>query len=225
MFGLKDSRPERASSIARVIYDEGYHGGNRSEDDKLTQPERLETEKCLLCGLPDSADHWLHKCSFRGLRVIRKAVLHTLQLQVTECRQQGALHRRLSYIFQSILHTTDEPSRIWTANWSRHQEAQLADCCDASLLASISATDLKGILRPLEETLAQGALNLWQCKVVNERSVEPTVQRKQPTTPALIGPEASGTPAEPGSTLVTQRTTVDVPRMSKTKRQRERIVI
>ena len=69
-FGLRAARPERASSIARVIYDKTYYGGNCSKDDNLAPDKRLDTEKRLLCGLPDSVDHWLHKCSFRGLRAI-----------------------------------------------------------------------------------------------------------------------------------------------------------
>ena len=83
VFGLKNARLERASSIARVIYDKGYHGGNWGKDDKLTLDERQATEKCLLCGLADSADHWLHMCSFTGLRAIRDAVISSLQLHVT----------------------------------------------------------------------------------------------------------------------------------------------
>ena len=78
VFSLSAARPERASSIDRVMHDKGYHGGNRGKDNKLTPDKCYKTEKFLLCGLPDSADHWLHKCSFRGLRIICDAVLSSL---------------------------------------------------------------------------------------------------------------------------------------------------
>ena len=107
MSGLRAVRPERASSITRVINDKGHHGENRGKNDKRAIDKRFKTEKYLLCGLPDSADQWLHNCSFKSLRAINDAVLRSLQLKDTECRQLGPLHRRLSYVFQSILYTTD----------------------------------------------------------------------------------------------------------------------
>ena len=63
MFGLMDARPEPNLAIAQVKYDKGHHGGNRGQNDNLSPDDRLATEKCLFCILPDSADHWLHNAS------------------------------------------------------------------------------------------------------------------------------------------------------------------
>ena len=132
-----------------------------------------------------------------------------------DCRQKGSLHRRASYVFQSVLHTTDEQKRIWTANWPRNQEAQLVECCDRSLLANISPLDLKGILRPLEEKLAHGVLNLWHCKVEYDRSIKAVALRRQ-LTPLLVSPmEAPECQPAQNSTPSTLGSTTEVACLSK----------
>ena len=75
----------------RVLYEKGYHGGIRAKDTTVSPDQRSATEKCLLCSLSDSADHWLHLCPFRGLRIIRDSVMSALQTAVTDLRHQGPL--------------------------------------------------------------------------------------------------------------------------------------
>jgi len=65
----KTSRLKLASAN-RLIWDRGWHGGNRS---KTTCPTDQSPEKwigCGACGLPDSQNHWIRKCQDIAFRNI-----------------------------------------------------------------------------------------------------------------------------------------------------------
>ena len=49
----------------------GHHGGNRAKNKALLPDEREATRKCLLCGIPDSSDHWLNECMFGHMQKLR----------------------------------------------------------------------------------------------------------------------------------------------------------
>ena len=181
VFQLIGATPAKATTITRVIYDKGYHGSSRAKDNTLTPVQRSATEKCILFGLPDSSDHWLHLCPFRGLHMIRDSVMSALQTAVTDLRHQGPLKIELSFAYLSLLKGTNEPNRIWTANWSRQQIASLASSFDTDLLKGLKMRDLTAILIPLEGILAQGALSQWHCKVVSERTATMTLTHRQLT--------------------------------------------
>jgi hypothetical protein len=110
-----------ASSRVRIIYDKGYLGGNRAKDSKLSDEERSLARRCILCGQDDSQDHWLHFCTHSTLASLRQTILTELNSKITAYRSLSTIHRQLSTAFKSLLMETDEPARIWTANWSHKQ--------------------------------------------------------------------------------------------------------
>ena len=121
IYDLQNTSIDMAASKIRIIYDKGYHGGNRAKDDKLSMHDRLQTQACLLCHRPDSQDHWLHSCPHSTLAHLRTTIITELNQQLTAMRDISPLHRRLGATFKHIFTTTSDPARIWTANWSLSQ--------------------------------------------------------------------------------------------------------
>ena len=118
VYGLKQTHSNSLSTKIRIIYDKGYHGGNRAKNTSITLAEREIARTCRLCQKPDSQDHWLQECDFGPLRRLRNDIMTSLNQQLLAFRDKSALHRQLSIGFKHVLMTTQDPARIWTGNWS-----------------------------------------------------------------------------------------------------------
>jgi hypothetical protein len=143
VYQLKTAADNVATTKVRIIYDKGWHGGNRAKDESLSIDEKSLTGKCRLCNQQDSAAHWLHMCPARAVTMVRDSIFQTLQQEVTRYREKSPLHRQLGYSFQNILKTTAEPHRIWTSNWSQQQIQQLANSVPPALLAPLTLVKLQ----------------------------------------------------------------------------------
>ena len=208
VYRLTRAGAAKASMKSRIIFDKGYHGGNRAKNDRLTDSERTATRACVLCGLPDSQDHWLHSCDFPACRTIRAEVLTDLNKKLLDYRELSALHRQLGQGFKDVLTTTADPARIWTGNWSTCQIATLSASYNTQLTNDLEMSKLEAILVPLERILADGAINLWHCKVVNEKVISrsdntkraaPCLSRTTPggdTSPLPSGPKKQSPPTK-----------------------------
>ena len=117
--------------------------------------------------------------------------------------------------------TTNMPARIWTANWSLIQIQELENQINLNLLERLQLKDIKGILLPLEKILADGAMDLWQCKTVSERQIQSKNVPKKPTN------DGEATPRK--NTKATKTSTVggslDGRNMTKEMRRRATIPI
>ena len=171
VYGLKQAHSNSLPTKIRIIYDKGYHGGNRAKNTSITPAEREIARTCRLCQKPDSQDHWLQECDFGPLRRLRNDIMTSLNQQLLAYRDKSALHRQLSIGFKHVLMTTQAPARIWTGNWSSEQIDLLTNLINPTLLEKLQKTTISSILQPLEKILAEGAQNLWQCKVIQERKV------------------------------------------------------
>ena len=178
MYGLRKAPSNSASTIIRLIYDKGYHGGNRAKNKSLSTSDREQTRKCCLCQMPESQNHWLHECNHGPLRTLRASVFADLNRHLLVYREKSSLHRQLGTGFKHILMSTSEPARIWTGNWSLQQIQLLSSLIDPELLATLQPNTLASIVLPLEKILAEGALNLWQCKVMQERKLPVSVKSR-----------------------------------------------
>ena len=61
----------KLATINRLIWDKGWHGGNRA---KTMTPTHLSDEAwigCGDCGMPDSQNHWIRECTAEHIRSIR----------------------------------------------------------------------------------------------------------------------------------------------------------
>ena len=128
VFSMRSASAAVAGTKSRVMYDKGYHGGNRAKNDGLTPEEKEKAGQCLLCGQPDSQDHWLHHCANKCMVRIRDDILADLNRTITSYRDINPLHRQLGFAFKHVLMQTKQPSRIWTANWSMEQIISAIAC-------------------------------------------------------------------------------------------------
>ena len=118
--------------------------------------------------------------------------MSALQMAVTNLRHKRPLKKQLSFAYISLFKSTNNPNRIWTANWSQQQITVLASSFDINLLKGLKMPDLTAILTPLEEILTQDALSLWHGKVVNEHTGTMALTHRQlvlvPTANAASDP-------------------------------------
>ena len=84
VFNLEQASLSLTSTRVRIIYDKGFHGGNRAKNDKLSLVDRLKTRACILCRTPDSQDHWLHYCSHSTLANLRTSIVTELNVTLTK---------------------------------------------------------------------------------------------------------------------------------------------
>jgi len=187
VYEVNRSSPNSISSRIRTIYDKGHHGGNKAKNESLTPEQRAEARKCLLCGMPDSNNHWLHECSFGAIRKLRLEIMGDINRILLSYREKSTLHRQLGTAFKQILTTTSSPARIWTGNWSMQQNEEFEHMINPELLTLFTPNTLTNIILPIERILAEGALNLWQTKVVQERRLPHHEPSKFPSH----GPSAS----------------------------------
>ena len=103
------------------------------------------------------------------MQKLRLEIYADLNRLLLAYRERSTLHRQLGTAFKQILMTTSSPSRIWTGNWSTQQIEDLENMINPELIQSLQPSALSTIPLPLEKIIAEGALNLWQCKVVQER--------------------------------------------------------
>jgi len=61
----------KLASAARLLWDNGWHGGNSAKSVCPADHEPDAWTGCGECGLPDSQNHWLRVCIEESLRVIR----------------------------------------------------------------------------------------------------------------------------------------------------------
>ena len=229
IFQLRRASASHASTKTRIIYNKGFHGGNRAKDDSLTPEEKSNIGACILCQQPDSQDHWLHTCPHSTVDKIRQEVFADLNRILMAYHGKGTLHHQVGQAFKSILQTTAQPSRIWTANWSQLQIAALERSINPDLLRGLEMKDFSKILQPLERILAEGALSLWHMKQCEEKrrtalrqpSPRSGLPRRSLTNVPQPDPPSSPTLERPGSLYRHPRR----PPMSRVKRRQERVPI
>ena len=67
----------------KIIYDQYWHGGNRSKG--LGQRDLITTEKaaCDLCGCQDSQKHMILECDHAAMTTLREAAIDIIKGNIT----------------------------------------------------------------------------------------------------------------------------------------------
>jgi hypothetical protein len=61
----------KLASSARILWDKGWHGGNRAKSKCPTGQQLEEWIGCGECGQPDSQSHWIRECNVESMREMR----------------------------------------------------------------------------------------------------------------------------------------------------------
>eukprot|EP01041_Mallomonas_annulata_P042132 gene42132-biopygen6360 len=121
------------STFGRLIYDKGWHGGNRKK--RIRMPGYKEEDAlCVICGMADSQYHWICECKGANLKeeraVLRKDaralamdILETIT--VVDSADTETLHALAcsinSYYLRHIDNPVENSERIWLNNWNPEQ--------------------------------------------------------------------------------------------------------
>jgi exonuclease III len=63
----------KMANLNRLIWDRGWHGGNRAKTTSPMGTTQEEWISCGDCGLPDSQNHWIRECSAEHIKTVRIA--------------------------------------------------------------------------------------------------------------------------------------------------------
>jgi len=61
----------KLATMSRILWDKGWHGGNRAKSTCPMNSEPADWIGCGDCGLPDSQSHWIRECMEETTRAIR----------------------------------------------------------------------------------------------------------------------------------------------------------
>ena len=75
--------------MGRLIYDKGWHGGNRAKGAKPEEVEQDDWIECEECKQPDSQHHWIRKCDALPFKSTRRDTLHQVKLCLQDIRFGG----------------------------------------------------------------------------------------------------------------------------------------
>ena len=72
----------KKAMMHRLVYDKGWHGGNRAKSVKPDDAEIGEWIGCGDCGQPDSQHHWIRECAAEPHRSTRNQTLDSVNTQI-----------------------------------------------------------------------------------------------------------------------------------------------
>ena len=71
----------------RLLYDKGWHGGNRSKSKPPATHTEEEWAACGLCNMPDSQHHWIRECEHPATAAVRAIAMQKVEDILLELRQ------------------------------------------------------------------------------------------------------------------------------------------
>jgi exonuclease III len=167
----KRLRMGKLATINRLIWDRGWHGGNRA---KATAPEEVaeaEWVSCGDCGAPDSQHHWIRECKAEHIRTVRRETKTKIREQLEDIQVGKGKKSVRSDIFNAcselvdLAYAGDGGEQIWVGI--------LPEQALQSLEARLSPTECANMTIPnkwrtctlkILSTLAEGAQKMWQAK-------------------------------------------------------------
>ena len=182
-FKMKQTQTSSSAAKCRLIYNKHWHGRNRQKDNTLSEAERLETGKCILCQAPDSQEHTLHYCMDPTLTQLRREILTNLDTLVQEHDKTSNLDRQVGRAFLRVFDTTNEPGRFWIGNLSTTQIQEITNLINPDELSSLTQAQLNKIFLPLHRVLAEGCTSLMHHKLIREKHTQTPQQAQQSRIP------------------------------------------
>jgi hypothetical protein len=169
--GMEKLTVAQRAVVVRRIWDKGWHGGNRCKDPRYIPGTEVHTmaQACDFCGEPDSADHWMHHCQHGPTDAVRQQVLTDIGAQVA--LQHGTICGPIALAFQNLLHSSNEPARMWTGNYNTEQCTTLQQA--SKLILSVDETAaIKLMFKQFTTILNSGAAIMWFTKIQHHGPAE-----------------------------------------------------
>jgi hypothetical protein len=154
----------------RVIWDKGWHGGNRAKGDC----DEEET-KCVLCGEVDGQRHWMVECGHNTceeLRGLGKAKMEEILNEIGPERDKAF---RLATLIVDWAWTREDACRIWTGLWSPKLIEDLESELRLGVMSKDEVDELQAAAMSLGRIMSQTALEIWSLKVHGPKDLEKKV--------------------------------------------------
>ena len=177
----KTPMAKRAAAV-RIIYDKGWHGGNRIKEGYYKRQNNTLTalQECYTCGQPDSQEHWICYCPHPSYDSIRVAAIQAVRAQYSTEEPSSRLYRMGEYI--TTYAGRAEGHRIWTANWTTPLMVHFLNYIGIELTATPQqVTDIRKQLYKLLTPLTRATQELWQVKCQREKDRRDTVHMNKQT--------------------------------------------
>ena len=150
--------------LIRIIFDKGWHGGNRRKG----FPNGLEQDlagRCEICLRQDSQYHWLSECCYPEATAIREKVIGLLGAAVSNHFRDNErnLGRVGEFIMTGLLRA--DAKRFWLGHWSDTMVASLDEYLSIWDFKPVDGADIRCALDDYAEILANGASLLWDSKL------------------------------------------------------------
>ena len=138
VFNMQRTSVSNIASKCRLIYEKHWHGRNRQKDDTLSESERIEVGKCLLCQAPDSQEHTFHHCTNKTLTALRDEIRINLTKHIHQYDSASALHRKIGRAVLLTLDITNVPGRLWTGNLSSQQIHHITSLLNPDAISTLT---------------------------------------------------------------------------------------
>ncbi len=130
---------------------------NRQKNLTLSEADRHETGKCILCQQQDSQEHTFHHCQNIILCSIRDEIRVNLNKHIHTYGKDCRLQHQVGRAMLELLDNTDEPGRVWLGNLSISQITILSGNILPDLLKDKTQSQLNKIFLGVSRILAEGA--------------------------------------------------------------------
>jgi hypothetical protein len=71
VWNTKKLKMGKMATVNRLIWDRGWHGGNRAKTICPAETTKEEWISCGECGKPDSQNHWIRECQAEHIKTVR----------------------------------------------------------------------------------------------------------------------------------------------------------
>ena len=108
-YQLEDNPRGELARRVRVIWDKGWHGGNKAKGG-CTEEEA----ECVMCGLPDGQRHWMVECGHAACAQLRTWGKTRMYDMISELGRGRDKEYRLAETILDWAWSRDDACRIWT---------------------------------------------------------------------------------------------------------------
>jgi hypothetical protein len=177
----------KRASIHRLLYDKGFHGGNRA---KIKLPVEVEEENWVGCGMcgaaPDSQHHWIRSCPHDLISPLRRQALAeatTVIQDLVMSKGQAEAKRECFNICSNVIDYAESAiggEQLWLGIFPTNMIMELTSRMNSGPLDSSSKLAVANLWRrtllKILTILAKAAKAMWSIKENHRRNELPVQQ-------------------------------------------------
>jgi hypothetical protein len=180
-YQLKEAPRGEMARRGKVIWDKGWHGGNKAKGD-CTE----EDAKCVMCGEVDSQRHWMIECEHAACISLKKAGRCRMEELVNEIGPGRDKEFRLGSIIVDWAWSRLDAVRLWTGLWSPQLMEDLETELQFGVLPKWEIDKLEAVAMTLGRILAKISLAQWDLKVHGTKDMIKKVDKFEVTMAAEV---------------------------------------